>query len=435
MTFLFTDIVGSTDLLTRLGEREWDDVRRKHFSVLREALAEHQGTEVKNTGDGLMAVFGSVINAIDSAVAMRQNALQVMVGGTPLGFRIGIATGEATHDQGDWFGTPVVAAARLCALAGPNESYTTALVQLLAGTQANAQFISVGMQRLKGFDQPVEVFGIEPPEPEGRSMFAQVDQHDRVGGRLVAQLDYWEQIPSLQLMQAEIFTALAPLPGDVICDIGYGTGTELIRLAHIVGADGTAIGVDPSSTMAEVARGRAREENVDLQLVVRDGRDTGLPAGRCDAVRIERVVQHVGDLPGFLAEAKRITRPGGRIVVADTDWGSFMMHPGDRDLIRRFKTAFELGPMAEPWSGRMLHEGMLDAGLTDVASEMYPISAGSGISGIPDILGVMFDRFVDARLASRAEVDDLFAELDAARQRGGLVVAFTMFVASGRVPE
>ena len=112
-----------------------------------------------------------------------------------------------------------------------------------------------------------------------------------------------------------------------------------------------------------------------------------------------------------------------------------MMHPGDRDLIRRFKTAFELGPMAEPWSGRMLHEGMLDAGLTDVASEMYPISAGSGISGIPDILGVMFDRFVDARLASRAEVDDLFAELDAARQRGGLVVAFTMFVASGRVPE
>ena len=118
MTLLFSDIVGSTDLLTRLGERDWDDVRRQHFSVLREALAEHEGAEVKNTGDGLMAVFGSAINAVDCALAMQQQALQVVVGGTPVGLRIGIATGEATHDQGDWFGTPVVEAARLCARPG-----------------------------------------------------------------------------------------------------------------------------------------------------------------------------------------------------------------------------------------------------------------------------------------------------------------------------
>ena len=75
MTFLFSDIVGSTDLLTRLGDREWDEVRRKHFSVLREALAGHEGAEVKNTGDGLMAVFGSAISAVDCALAMQQQAL------------------------------------------------------------------------------------------------------------------------------------------------------------------------------------------------------------------------------------------------------------------------------------------------------------------------------------------------------------------------
>ena len=195
MTVLFSDIVGSTDLLTRLGEREWDDVRRQHFSVLREALAEHEGAEVKNTGDGLMAVFGSAINAVDCAVAMQQQALQVVVGGTPVGLRIGIATGEATQDQGDWFGTPVVEAARLCALAGTNESWATGLVRVLAGSQANARFVSIGPQSLKGFDQPVEVFNIESPEGSRGSMFAQVERHEQLGERLVGTWDYWESLP------------------------------------------------------------------------------------------------------------------------------------------------------------------------------------------------------------------------------------------------
>ena len=110
---------------------------------------------------------------------------------------------------------------------------------------------------------------------------------------------------------------------------------------------------------------------------------------------MERVVQHVGDVSTLLGEARRITRPGGRIVVADTDWGSLVIHPGDRDLIRRFKTAFETGPMAEPWAGRILHSAMLDSGLTDVTSRMYPINAGPGITAV---LAPMFDRFVKARL-------------------------------------
>jgi len=284
MTVLFSDIVGSTVLLARLGERDWDDVRRQHFSVLREALAEHEGAEVKNTGDGLMAVFGSVIKAVDCAIAMQQQALQVVVGGSPVGLRIGIATGEATQDQGDWFGTPVVEAARLCALAGTNESWATGLVQVLAGSQANARFVSIGPQSLKGFDQPVEVFNLESPAGSRASMFAQVDQHEQHRDRLVAMLDHWESLPSLQKMRAEVIAELAPLLGDVICDIGCGTGSELIRIARIIGPEGNAIGVDPSTTMIEETRHRAQREDVAVELLARDGRDTGLPAGRCDAV-------------------------------------------------------------------------------------------------------------------------------------------------------
>jgi class 3 adenylate cyclase/ubiquinone/menaquinone biosynthesis C-methylase UbiE len=432
MTVLFSDIVGSTDLLTRLGDRDWDDVRRKHFSVLREALAEHEGAEVKNTGDGLMAVFGSAINAVDCALAMQQQARQVVVAGTPVGIRIGIATGEATHDQGDWFGTPVVEAARLCALAGTNESWATGLVRVLAGSQADARFVSIEAQSLKGFDRPVEVFNIEPPEGSRASMFAQVDRHEQLGEQLVGYLDYWESLPSLQKMQAGMIAELAPLPGDVICDIGCGTGSELLRIARIVGPKGTAIGVDPSSTMIDATRDRARREGISVELLARDGRDTELPAGRCDAVRMERVVQHVGDLAALLDEAKRITRPGGRIVIADTDWGSLMIHPGHRDLIRRFKAALETGPMTEPWAGRTLHDAMLTSDLTDVTSRIYPITAGLNAGRPP--LAVMFDQLVEASLATRPETEELAAGLAAAFERGGAVVAFTMFVASGRVP-
>jgi hypothetical protein len=83
--------------------------------------------------------------------------------------------------------------------------------------------------------QPVEVFNIESPEGSRASMFAQVDQHKQHGDRLVAMLDHWETLPSLQRMRAEVIAELAPIPGDVICDIGCGTGSELIRLARIIG--------------------------------------------------------------------------------------------------------------------------------------------------------------------------------------------------------
>ena len=68
VTVLFTDIVGSTALSSRLAPEEADQVRHAHFSLLRQALAASDGTEVKNLGDGLMAVFPSA----SAAVAVRR---------------------------------------------------------------------------------------------------------------------------------------------------------------------------------------------------------------------------------------------------------------------------------------------------------------------------------------------------------------------------
>ena len=69
VAILFTDIVGSTKLSLGLSPDAADEVRRGHFSILRQAIAEKRGTEVKNLGDGVMAVFGSASAALGCAVA------------------------------------------------------------------------------------------------------------------------------------------------------------------------------------------------------------------------------------------------------------------------------------------------------------------------------------------------------------------------------
>lgn len=72
VTVLFTDLVGSTELLSRVGEAGADELSREHFGLLRAAIAEHGGREVKNLGDGLMVVFDGVAAALDAAVVMQQ---------------------------------------------------------------------------------------------------------------------------------------------------------------------------------------------------------------------------------------------------------------------------------------------------------------------------------------------------------------------------
>ena len=111
LTVLFTDLVGSTSLLSALGDDAADELRRAHFSVLREAIASHRGREIKNLGDGLMVSFSSAREAVACGAAM-----QAAVSSRPdrLELRVGIDAGEPINENGDLFGTPVVVARRLC---------------------------------------------------------------------------------------------------------------------------------------------------------------------------------------------------------------------------------------------------------------------------------------------------------------------------------
>src|SRR5206468_21225 len=107
--FLFTDLVGSTDLLETLEPEVAEQVRRTHFRLLRDAVASRGGHEVKNMGDGLMVVFPTTSEAVATAVAIQQNVDRhnARSGVVALSVRVGLHIGEPVVDEDDYFGLPV----------------------------------------------------------------------------------------------------------------------------------------------------------------------------------------------------------------------------------------------------------------------------------------------------------------------------------------
>lgn len=161
VTVLFTDLVSSTELASSLTPEEADEVRRAHFSALRQAIAASGGVEVKNLGDGLMVVFRAASAALDCAVAMQQAVERDNRDRTgDLGLRVGLSAGEATKEHDDYFGEPVIEAARICAKAGGGQILVSDVVRLSAGRRSSHRFSSLGEIELKGLPAPIETLEV-----------------------------------------------------------------------------------------------------------------------------------------------------------------------------------------------------------------------------------------------------------------------------------
>jgi class 3 adenylate cyclase/DNA-binding CsgD family transcriptional regulator len=178
VTLLFTDLVGSTELLTRLGDEAYERVRRAHFRLLRDAVVTHGGHEVKNLGDGLMVTFPSALEALACAVAMQRAAARHnrALPDEPLGVRIGLHVGEPIVDEDDYFGTAVVVAKRLCDQAVGGQIIASALVRELAGTRGDHALRDLGGLTLKGIGAPVAAvevaWAVEEPPPAAAARHA-----------------------------------------------------------------------------------------------------------------------------------------------------------------------------------------------------------------------------------------------------------------------
>jgi class 3 adenylate cyclase len=156
-TVLFTDLVGHTEMMRRLGDDRGREVLREHERITRDVLKEHAGEEVKTMGDGFMASFASVTKAMDCAIAL-QRAFAAHAG-EPLRVRVGLNAGEPIEEDGDLFGSTVIMASRIAAQAGPGEILIPEpLRHLLTGK--SYVYADRGETMLKGFEDAVRLYEV-----------------------------------------------------------------------------------------------------------------------------------------------------------------------------------------------------------------------------------------------------------------------------------
>jgi class 3 adenylate cyclase len=158
---LFTDLSGSVEQTSRLGDDGHMVLLRAHNKIVRDALVSHGGREVKHTGDGIMAAFNSVASAVAFAITAQQAFRDHNEGSVDsLDVKIGISAGEpVTDDNDDLFGASVQLAARLCAAASAAEILVSLAVRELC---VGKQFCFQDRERvqLKGLPEPTIAYRV-----------------------------------------------------------------------------------------------------------------------------------------------------------------------------------------------------------------------------------------------------------------------------------
>jgi class 3 adenylate cyclase len=150
VTFLFTDIEGSTRLLRELGER-YADVLAEHNRLLREAFSRHGGLEVGTQGDSFFVAFADAGSAVDAA-----GDVQAALAGGPVRVRIGIHTGEAVVTDEGYVGIDVHRAARIMSAGHGGQVLLSETTRQLLGE--NSELVDLGQHRLKDLGAPHRLF-------------------------------------------------------------------------------------------------------------------------------------------------------------------------------------------------------------------------------------------------------------------------------------
>ena len=167
-----------------------------------------------------------------------------------------------------------------------------------------------------------------------------------------------------------IVGALSLRPGRRVLDIGSGPGFLACEMAAAVGPSGSVTGIDPSQAMRSLAAGRQAPAHVTFG----PGNATDLPFddGTFDVVTSTQVYEYVADMPRALAEACRVLRRGGRLLVLDTDWDSIVWASSDANRMRRILGAWD-EHLADPYLPRRLAGLMADAGLEVTDCRAVPL--------------------------------------------------------------
>lgn len=177
----------------------------------------------------------------------------------------------------------------------------------------------------------------------------------------------------------EYVRLLGVAPGELVLDVGCGSGALTRTLAQRIAPGGRVVGLDTSAALLKVARELADEAGLGGVIEWKEGdcRALPFPNASFDAVVAATTLSHVPDVGRALAEMVRVTRPGGRVGVFDLDGDLTLFAHPDRELTRRIVAAFSDQAWVNGWLVRELPVRLADLGIVNVKTRGFmPLESG-----------------------------------------------------------
>jgi ubiquinone/menaquinone biosynthesis C-methylase UbiE len=250
-------------------------------------------------------------------------------------------------------------------------------------------------------------------------------------------IEYLDTVARLEYMtkvKREITERLELHEGDVVLDAGCGTGDDARGMVARVGTSGRVVGLDASEETLVEARRRAAEAGISVQFVHGDVHELPFADATFSSCRAERMLQHVEDPRRAASELARVTRPGGRVVIFDTDWETLIVDADDVTTTRAILQE-KCRLIRHGWIGRQLSGLMREAGLENIAVLPYSLVLTDAPQAIT-LHGLQTAAESALRLGqiTREQCDTWFADILHRHTDGRFFSSVTAFIAGGHKP-
>ena len=221
--------------------------------------------------------------------------------------------------------------------------------------------------------------------------------------------------------------------GDCVLDVGCGPGIDTLALAQWVGPTGKVIGIDTDANMLSIANNKAREQGSDGIVEHQQGSADSLPFSNdyfssCHAERLLQVLPPALAAP-VVSELKRVTQPQGRVVLADTDWGSFSINSTNTQLERTLVQFFAEQLRPNGYAGRQLFGLMHNNGFSNIDIEVHPLVHNT-LKAVP--LEWLYKEANKKQVASQEVLEQWWQEVQQLSSEDKLFCTVNMVVVSGQ---